>query len=236
MQLPVAGQAARRDAAHDPAQFRHRLTVSAIRAGSSAGSPVSISNAHPRRCRQGRSTMSRARRIEVCRRTMSATCSGCTNMPRTLVVWSAAAEPSSIRWLVRPHGLGTGQQCREVAGGETDQRVFRGSASSPRLRRCRPGATGLPVPGTTSSRMIPSSSTMPGHHLAVGPDASHRRSPRHRRCRRLAGQRPRAPAISARSDAGRASAPTSAFFSEETSIPSLAPRSSRIFRKDGVPT
>ena len=37
-------------------------------------------------------------------------------------------------------------------------------------------------------------------------------------------------------DAGKASAPTSAFFSEETSIPSLAPRSSRIFRKDGVPT
>ncbi|MNC70833.1 hypothetical protein D3C75_1216860 [compost metagenome] len=47
---------------------------------------------------------SRARRISGCRRATSATCDGCTNMPRTLVVWSARPIHPLMRVLVRPHG------------------------------------------------------------------------------------------------------------------------------------
>ena len=57
------------------------------------------------------------------RRTISATCDGCTNMPRTLVDWSARPSQPRMRWLVRPVGQAPGEHRREVAGGEADQRV-----------------------------------------------------------------------------------------------------------------
>ena len=49
-------------------------------------------------------TTSRARRTSGWRRAISATCAGCTNMPRTLAVWSARPIQPLMRVFVRPVG------------------------------------------------------------------------------------------------------------------------------------
>jgi hypothetical protein len=57
----------------------------------------------------GRSMTSRAYAIVGCRREISPTCTGCTNIPRTLADWSARPSQPRMRWPVRPHGLGSGK-------------------------------------------------------------------------------------------------------------------------------
>ena len=84
--------------------------------------------------------------IDLWRRRTSATCSGCTNMPRTLVVWSARPSHPLIRWFVRPHGLGPGSiadrspVAKRISGYSGVNVVTTTSPTSP-------GATGSPVPG-----------------------------------------------------------------------------------------
>ena len=93
-----------------------------------SGWPAPRRAASSGRCRPGLSTTSRARAISGWRLTIAATCDGWTNMPLTLVVWSARPSQPLSRTLVRPQGDGpaappTGRRCRSgSAGSRVDQR------------------------------------------------------------------------------------------------------------------
>ena len=81
------------------------------------------------------------------RRTIAATCDGWTNMPFTLVVWSARPIQPLIRALVRPHGARTGQERGEIAGAEANQRIVALESVVTTTSPTSPAATGSPVPG-----------------------------------------------------------------------------------------
>ena len=66
--------------------------------------PVSTRSVMRSSARPPPSTTSRARATSGWRRTISATSDGWTNMPRTLVDWSARPSQPRMRWLVRPVG------------------------------------------------------------------------------------------------------------------------------------
>ena len=93
---------------------------------------------------------------------ISAICLGSTNMPFTLVRWSARPIQPLIRVLVRPQGETARQNRRQVASAEPDHRIGGVEARSPPLRRPRPSGTGSPVPGRTISTMRFSLTIMPG--------------------------------------------------------------------------
>ena len=122
--LAVVGQAARRDAAR-PRRAAWSRRGSSRRCARQALGP----RRRPRPASVMRSfaispsTTSRARCTSGWRRAISATWLGCTNMPRTLVVWSARPSQPRMRVLVRPVGQRARQHRRQVAGAEADQRV-----------------------------------------------------------------------------------------------------------------
>ena len=76
-------------------------------------------------CSPSRVTTSRTRPSSGWRLAISATCSGCTNMPLTLVVWSARPIQPLMRMLVRPQGERraaprTGRRSRAGSSGSRD--------------------------------------------------------------------------------------------------------------------
>ena len=72
-----------------------------------------------------RVTTRRSRPISGWRCAISAICSGRTNMPFTLVVWSARPIQPLMRMLVRPHGEAPGSTAERSPVREADHRVMR---------------------------------------------------------------------------------------------------------------
>ena len=107
-----------------------------------------------------RVTTRRSRPSSGWRLPISAIYSGRTNMPLTLVVWSARPIQPLMRMLVRPHALAPGNAAVRSPSARRIQ-GWCGSSEVTTISPTSPGATGSPVPGRTISRIRSSLTTMP---------------------------------------------------------------------------
>ena len=146
MTLPSFGSYPAPPVRHVPRSFVTDCTVCGDRRPAPPGSRISTSNVISSAL-AGRSMTSRARTIDGCRRTISATCIGWTNMPRTLADLVGPAEPAADALVGAAARAAAGQHRRQIAGGEADQRVFRGQRGDHDLadlaRRDRVAGAGL---------------------------------------------------------------------------------------------
>ena len=104
MTLPSLGRLPGAHSLTSPRSLVTSRMVSVRCATSPSGAPATSTLRHMRSLAISPLTTSRALRTSGWRRAISATWPACTNMPRTLAVWSARPIQPLMRVLVRPVG------------------------------------------------------------------------------------------------------------------------------------
>ena len=161
MTLPSAGKAPRGTISTAP---RRRVTACRLSARAAGRSDGASGGASARSviasCSPSRVTTRRRRPSSGWRRAMAATCSGRTNMPRTLAVWSARPRQPRMRVLVRPQGDGPGMT-PDRSPSAMRRMGCCGSSVVTTTSPISPSGTGSPVPGRTISTTMSSFTTSP---------------------------------------------------------------------------